>query len=103
MDDHPVVRAGLVTLLSKESTLQVVGSAHSADEALLLLDRFPVDLMLLDLRMPKISGIDLLHMLKSRSNSPAVVILSSYEYEDEIYCAAQAGVSRLYIKECVAR
>ncbi len=102
VDDHPVVRAGLVTLLSKESTLQVVGSAHSADEALLLLDRFPVDLMLLDLRMPKISGIDLLHMLKSRSNSPAVVILSSYEYEDEIYRAAQAG-ARGYISKNASR
>jgi two-component system NarL family response regulator len=91
VDDHPVVRAGLATLLRKESVLKVVGSAHSAEEALSLLDRLAIDLMLLDLRMPKISGIDLLHMLKGRPNPPAVVILSSYEYEDEIYRAVKAG------------
>ncbi|MGA3011186.1 MAG: response regulator transcription factor [Terracidiphilus sp.] len=102
VDDHPVVRAGLVTLLRKESVLKVVGSAHSAEEALSLLDHLSVDLMLLDLRMPKISGIDLLHMLKSRSNSPAIVILSSYEYEDEIYRAVKAG-ARGYLSKDASR
>ncbi len=102
VDDHPVVRAGLASLLRNESTLKVVGSAHSADEALSLLDRFAVDLMLLDLRMPKISGIDLLHMLKDRPNSPAVVILSSYEYEDEIYRAVKAG-ARGYLSKDASR
>jgi two-component system, NarL family, response regulator len=91
VDDHPVVRAGLASLLRKETVLKVVGSAHSAEEALAMLDRAVIDLMLLDLRMPKISGIDMLHLLKSRSNAPAVVILSSYEYEDEIYRAVKAG------------
>ena len=91
VDDHPVVRAGLASLLRKETVLKVVGSAHSAEEALALLDRSAIDLMLLDLRMPKISGIDMLHLLKGRSNAPAVVILSSYEYEDEIYRAVKAG------------
>jgi two-component system, NarL family, response regulator len=91
VDDHPVVRAGLASLLRKETVLKVVGSAHSAEEALAMLDRTTIDLMLLDLRMPKISGIDMLHLLKSRSNAPAVVILSSYEYEDEIYRAVRAG------------
>lgn len=102
VDDHPVVRAGLATLLRKESALKVVGSAHSAEEALSLLDHLSADLMLLDLRMPKISGIDLLHMLKSRSHSPAVVILSSYEYEDEIYRAVKAG-ARGYLSKDASR
>jgi two-component system NarL family response regulator len=99
VDDHPVVRAGLATLLGKESGLKIVGSAHSAEEALSLLDRMAVDLMLLDLRMPKISGIDLLHMLKSRLHPPAVVILSSYEYEDEIYRAVKAGAGGYLSKD----
>jgi DNA-binding NarL/FixJ family response regulator len=99
VDDHPVVRVGLATLLHKETTLKVVGSAHSAEEALSLLDRLAIDLMLLDLRMPKISGIDMLHMLKGRVNSPAVVILSSYKYEDEIYRAVRAGASGYLSKD----
>ena len=58
VDDHPVVRAGLTTLLGKERTLKIVGSAHNAEEAFSLLGRFSVDLVLLDLRMPKVSGVE---------------------------------------------
>lgn len=99
VDDHPVVRAGLASLLRQESVLKVVGSAHNAEEALSLLDRMTIDLMLLDLRMPKISGIDLLHMLKTRSSAPTVVILSSYEFEDEIYRAVKAGAGGYLSKD----
>ena len=91
VDDHPVVRAGLTTLLRKESGLKITGSAHSGEEALEILERCPVDVILLDLRMPRISGIDLLGMLKNFANPPAVVILSSYQYEEEIYRAVKAG------------
>jgi DNA-binding NarL/FixJ family response regulator len=102
VDDHPVVRAGLVSLLRKETALKVLASAHSAEEALSLLDRFAIDLILLDLRMPKISGIDLLHMLKKRPNSPAVVVLSSYEYPDEILLAVKSG-ARGYLSKDASR
>lgn len=102
VDDHPVVRAGLASLLRKETVLKVVGSAHSAEEALSMLERSTIDLMLLDLRMPKISGIDMLHLLKSRPDAPAVVILSSYEYEDEIYRAVKAG-ARGYLSKNASR
>ncbi|HEY6849793.1 MAG TPA: response regulator transcription factor [Terracidiphilus sp.] len=102
VDDHPVVRAGLVSLLRKESTLKVVGSAHSAEEALSLIHRFAVDLMLLDLRMPKISGIGLMHLLSQLPNHPAVVILSSYEYPEEIHRAVEAG-ARGYLSKDASR
>src|SRR3954466_16082631 len=84
VDDHPVVRAGLSTLLRKEAGLKVTGSAHSGEEALDLLNRSMVDVYVLDLRMPTISGIDLLNLLKNIDNPPLVLILSSYEYEEEI-------------------
>ena len=102
VDDHPVVRAGLVSLLRKETVLKVVASAHSAEEALSLLDRFAIDLILLDLRMPKISGIDFLHMLKKRPKAPAVVVLSSYEYPDEIFLAVKGG-ARGYLSKDASR
>jgi DNA-binding NarL/FixJ family response regulator len=91
VDDHPVVRAGLATLLRKEVGLKVTGSAHSAEEALEIVKSSPVDVMLLDIRMPSISGIDLLNLLKNTVNPPLVLILSSYEYEEEIYRAVKAG------------
>jgi DNA-binding NarL/FixJ family response regulator len=102
VDDHPVVRVGLATLLRKEISVRVVGSAHNAEEALALLTGFAVDLILLDLRMPKISGIEFLDMLKKLPNPPAVVILSSYEYEEEICRAVKAG-ARGYLSKHASR
>lgn len=102
VDDHPVVRAGLATLLRKEAGLRVNGSAHSAEEALEILKRSPVDVMLLDIRMPSISGIDLLNLLKNTENPPLVLILSSYEYEEEIYRAVKAG-ARGYLSKNASR
>ena len=102
VDDHPVVRAGLATLLGKEAGLRVTGSAHCGEEALDILKRSPVDVMLLDLRMPTMSGIDLLNLLKTMENSPLVLILSSYEYEEEIYRAVKAG-ARGYLSKNAPR
>jgi DNA-binding NarL/FixJ family response regulator len=102
VDDHPVVRAGLASLLRRQAGLKLVGSAHSGEEAMSILARCAVDLMLLDLRMPSINGIDLLNMLKTRDNQPKTIILSSYEYEEEIYRAVKAG-ARGYLSKNAPR
>lgn len=102
VDDHPVVRAGLASLLRRQAGLKLVGSAHSGEEALSILADCPVDLMLLDLRMPSINGIDLLNMLKTRDDQPKTIILSSYEYEEEIYRAVKAG-ARGYLSKNAPR
>jgi DNA-binding NarL/FixJ family response regulator len=102
VDDHPVVRAGLASLLRRQAGVKLAGSAHSGEEAMSILARSSVDLMLLDLRMPSINGIDLLNLLKTRDNQPKAIILSSYEYEDEIYRAVKAG-ARGYLSKNAPR
>ena len=102
VDDHPVVRAGLTSLLRKESELKVVGAAYNGEVALDLLRRSVVDVILLDLRMPKISGIDFLSLLRELVIPPAVLILSSYAYEEEIYRALKAG-ARGYLSKDASR
>jgi two-component system, NarL family, response regulator len=91
VDDHPVVRAGLTSLLRKENGLKVVGTAHNGEVGLDMIRRSSVDVILLDLRMPKIGGIDFLGTLRKIESPPAVLILSSYAYEEEIYRALKAG------------
>src|SRR5579864_212517 len=91
VDDHPVVRAGLASLLRRQAGLKLTGAAHSGEEAMEMLKRSPVDVMLLDLRMPSINGIHLLNLLKAHDYGPKAIILSSYEYEEEIYQAVKAG------------
>jgi len=84
VDDHPVVRAGLSSMLGKQAGLKLVGSAASAEEALAVLEHTPTDVVLMDLRMPKMSGIDALHAIRRLGSPPRVVILSSFEFEEEI-------------------
>ena len=99
VDDHPVVRVGLSSMLGKQPGLVVVGAAHSGAEALALLRHSPVDVLLLDLRMPKMSGIDTLHAIRQLSSPPHVIILSSFEFEEEIYRAVEAGAEGYLLKD----
>jgi len=102
VDDHPVVRAGLGSLLRRQTGVKLAGAAHSGEEALEVLKRSTADVMLLDLRMPTINGIDLLNLLKTQENGPRVIILSSYEFEEEIYQAIKAG-ARGYLSKNAPR
>ncbi|HUB28242.1 MAG TPA: response regulator transcription factor [Terracidiphilus sp.] len=91
VDDHPVVRAGLTSLLRRQAGLKLAGAAHSGEEAIEMLKHSTVDVLLMDLRMPSISGIDLLNLLEANNDRVKAIILSSYEYEEEIYQAVKAG------------
>ena len=99
VDDHPVVRAGLSSMLGKQAGLELVGAAASAEEAIALLAHSPADVVLLDLRMPKMSGIEALPILRKLPTPPRVIILSSFEFEEEIYRAVQAGACGYLLKE----
>ncbi len=99
VDDHPVVRAGLSSMLGKHKDLELSGVAASAEEAVALLARRPVDVVLLDLRMPKVNGIDATRIFLQQSPAPRVIILSSFEFEEEIFRAVQAGASGYLTKE----
>jgi len=102
VDDHPVVRAGLASLLRRQSGVKLSGAAHSGEEALEMLKHLYVDVILLDLRMPTINGIDLLNLLNAKLNPPRAIILSSYELEEEIYKAVKAG-ARGYLSKNAPR
>jgi two-component system, NarL family, response regulator len=99
VDDHPVVVAGLTSMLGTQPGMHVVGSAASGEEALELLRATPADLMLLDLRMAGMNGIDtLLAMRRSKMNT-RVIILTSFEADEDIYRAVQAGAQGYLLKE----
>lgn len=99
VDDHPVVRAGLSSMLGKHKDLELAGVAASAEEAFAVLARRHVDIILLDLRMPKMNGIDVLRALNQQPSAPRVLILSSFEFEEEIFRAVQAGARGYLLKE----
>src|ERR1700761_3577362 len=87
VDDHPVVRAGLNSLLRKQIDLRIVGSVEGGRQALEILANESADVMLLDLRMPNMDGIETLRALRKLPAPPKVVILSNSGLDEEIYRA----------------
>lgn len=98
-DDHPVVVTGLTSMLSTQSGIEVIGAASTGEEALEILRNESADLLLLDLRMPGMSGIDTLHALARAGILIRTIILTSYETDEDIYRAVQAGAQGYLLKD----
>lgn len=97
-DDHPVVRAGLASMLSCYPDLEVIGGVAGGAAALAALRKKPVEVLLLDLRMPEMSGVDTLRAVKQLDPSPKVIILTSFETDEEIYQTILNGADGYLLK-----
>jgi DNA-binding NarL/FixJ family response regulator len=98
VDDHPVVRAGLNSMLRKQTELSILGSLHSGRQALEFLANEPADVILLDLRMPNMDGINTMRALRKLPSPPKVVVLSHFESEEEIFRAIEEGAMAYLFK-----
>jgi len=99
VDDHPVVRAGLTSMLGTQVELKVIGSASSGEEALAMIQRDAPDVVLLDLRMPGLNGVDMLVAARKGGSQVRAIILTSYETDENIYRAVQAGAQGYLLKD----
>lgn len=99
VDDHPVVCSGLTSMLSAQPAFHILGSAASGEEALEICRRDPPDLMLLDLRMPGMDGLAVLQALKQFPRPPRVIVLTSFEKNEDIYRAVRAGAQGYLLKD----
>jgi two-component system, NarL family, response regulator len=103
VDDHPVVRAGLASMLGTQGDLKVIGSADCGEEALKLLQRETADVILLDLRMPGMNGIQVLRTLSNIPHAPKAIVLTSFETDEDIYRAVKAGAQGYLLKDTPQR
>jgi len=99
VDDHPIVRLGMSALLSTQMDFEVVGLAENGQAALEMLSRFPVDIILLDLRMHGLSGSETLKRISQTDCAARTIVVSSFEYDEEIYAAVQAGAQGFVHKQ----
>ncbi|HWT64984.1 MAG TPA: response regulator transcription factor [Terracidiphilus sp.] len=99
VDDHPVVVAGLTSMLGTQPSMQVVGSACCGEDAITFMRTHPIDVLLIDLRMPGMSGIDTLRALASARLNARAIILTSFETDEDIYRAVQAGAQGYLLKD----
>ena len=97
-DDHPVFRYGLRALLSAEPTTEVVGEATTGDETVELATRLTPDVILMDLNMPGINGIEATQQILAVLPSVAVLVLTMFDDDDSVFAAMRAGARGYLLK-----
>jgi DNA-binding NarL/FixJ family response regulator len=99
VDDHPVVRAGLTSMLGTQQEIDVIATASSGDAALEALAKTAADVMLLDLRMPGLSGVKTIQEIRRAGHLIRIIVLTSFETDEDIYRAIQAGAQGYLLKD----
>jgi DNA-binding NarL/FixJ family response regulator len=98
VDDHPVVRAGLVTILGTQSDFVVVGEAEDADTAIRRLLTLRPDVLLLDLEMPGGDGADVLRRARENGSDVRALVFTAFDTDDRILAAVRAGAQGYLLK-----
>jgi two-component system response regulator DevR len=99
IDDHEMVREGLKAMLTSESDFEIVGDAANAEQALELIERSRPDVLLLDVRLPGVSGIDVCRTVTEHYPETAVIILTTFTDESLVAQCIQAGARGFIVKD----
>jgi DNA-binding NarL/FixJ family response regulator len=99
VDDHPLFRRGVRLYLDVIADIQVVGEASNGEEALGLLEQNPVDVVLLDLQMPGMDGIEVTRRILAGNERTRVLILTSFGGWDRVYAALKSGAAGYVLKD----
>lgn len=101
VDDHPALRAGVKFLLESDASCEVVGEATDGRQALQLVEQITADVLILDLSLPHISGIECIRELKSRNAKIKIVVFTMHSDERYVKEAMQAGANAYVEKQAV--
>jgi DNA-binding NarL/FixJ family response regulator len=99
VDDHPVVRSGLIGMLAVTDDIEVVGEAGDGEEALALVESTRPDVVLMDLRMPRRDGVSATGAIVSGYPSTKVLVLTTYDTDTDILHAVEAGAAGYLLKD----
>jgi DNA-binding NarL/FixJ family response regulator len=99
VDDDPLVRSGLRMLLAGAPTVEVVAEAGDGNEALAALDRHRPDVVLMDIRMPHVDGLQATRLVRAQPRPPAVILLTTFDADDHVVRALRAGAAGFLLKD----
>ena len=102
VDDHSILRKGLSMMLDAQPDMTVVGEAGSGEEGIEAFTRFHPDVVLMDLKMGGISGIETIERLRGSFPSARIIVLSSYDRDEDIYRTIRAGAMGYLVKDASA-
>ena len=98
-DDHPIVRQGLATVLNQEEDLEVVGLAENGLEAVDRARELRPDIILMDLQMPEMDGVEAIRQIKEEAPDIGIIILTTYDADDYIFRGIEAGARGYLLKD----
>jgi DNA-binding NarL/FixJ family response regulator len=102
VDDQAMIRQGLRMILDAEPGLTIVGEAADGAEAVALVPAAKPDVVLMDVRMPRLDGIAACERICAAANPPRVLVLTTFDLEDYVYAALRAGASGFLLKDAPA-
>jgi DNA-binding NarL/FixJ family response regulator len=102
VDDHALLRTGVANIINQEPDLHVVAEAENGVEAIDAYERHQPDVTLLDLRMPVMEGVEVVRQIRERDPRARVIILTTYDTDDEISQALKAGAKAYVLKDISA-
>jgi len=98
VDDHPIMRVGIAAIINAQPEMKVIGQAGTAAEAVRMFEAMQPDLTLMDLRLPDRSGVEAIRAIRSKSPKARIIVLTTYEGDEDIHQALEAGARGYLIK-----
>jgi two-component system NarL family response regulator len=102
-EDQAIVRDGLASLVSYQSDMEVVGSAADGEEAVRLYQGLHPDVTLMDLRMPRKSGVDAIEAIRANDPEARILVLTTFDGDEDVYRALQAGARGYLLKDATTQ
>ena len=97
-EDHALVREGTRQIVASDPRIDVVGEAEDGQRALDLVSELKPDVLVLDLRLPKVTGIEVARRLQAANSTTRILVLSAYDDDDYVFAAMDAGASGYLLK-----
>ncbi len=98
-DDHPIVREGLVAILEDQPDMTIVAQANDGQEAIDLFLQHQPDVTLIDLRMPKVCGVEVITTIRAQFPAACIIMFTIYDSDEDIYQGLRAGARAYLLKD----
>lgn len=98
-EDHGIVRQGIVSILQMQDDFSVIAEARNGSEAMVLHQQHQPDITLMDLRMPHMEGVEAISNIRAASPNAKIIILTTYDTDEDIYLGLQAGARGYILKD----
>ena len=99
VDDHSIVRQGLGTIINRDPEMTVIAQAEDGQQAIVLFREHQPDVTLMDLRMPKMGGVEAISAICTEFKSARIIVLTTYDSDEDIYRGLQAGAQGYLLKD----